>query len=172
MKTYYALKWVDSKGRGTGGSRPYQYDLPKRGKPGRWHRKHKEAIRLCENGFHCTNLYSYCDHVQYGPRLFIVEIAGKFSCERGKVAVEAVRFIREVIIDKENRKHINNTNAIYEDYARTVDSIIGKIIYYTVISDNVRLSNDGVIMVEYAEGSGRIGRDDLGRGIPISLPSC
>lgn len=170
MRTYYALKWVDAKGRGTGGSRPYQYDLPKRGKPGRWHRKHKEAIIVCQNGFHCTNLYGFGSYYEYGPRLFIVEIAGKFSADGEKVAVEAMRFVSEVGIDENLLKLVEDVKTW--DYLSAVfDNIVGGIMYETIMNRRNKLQNNGVLMVEYFGGSGLIGREELGKYIPITLES-
>jgi len=172
VRTYYALKWVDSKGRGTGGSRPYQYDLPKRGKPGRWHRKHKEAIRLCENGFHCTGLSDYAEFSDLGPRLFIVEIKGKFSSSHTKVAVEAMRFIVEVPISKDESGELNTEWIDDSGFVRVTDSIFAKIIIKYVFKYSNKLVNGGVIMASFSGGSGTIGKDILGKYFPISLPSC
>mgnify|MGYP001407184674 CR=1 FL=1 len=95
----YMLKWLDAYGRGTGGNHPYQYDLPKDGKPGNWHSiKNKKPIKTCVNGFHCTTLESYKFYSDYGPRLFIVEVAGSFDCheDEQKVAFKHIRIIREL----------------------------------------------------------------------------
>lgn len=95
----YALKWLNDKGQGTGGRRPYQYNLPVNGEPGKWHSKtkSKRKIETCVHGFHCTTKSHIMDfYLNYGRKLYLVEIGGHIDAGWNKVAVENIRIVREI----------------------------------------------------------------------------
>lgn len=94
----YAFKWIDSKGCTSGGGSNYKWSLPVGDKPGEWHskRKAKKAIKCCGHGFHCVGFERINDFTSYGPRLFLVEVSGKFNAHPDKFAVESVRIVREL----------------------------------------------------------------------------
>jgi len=98
----YMLKWLTKSGRGTGGPGYYQYDLPKDGKPGKWHSiDNKKKIKVCQNGFHCAPMKEYRNFSDYGPRLFIVEVAGSYdiAVNQNKAAFKHIRIIEEVPVN-------------------------------------------------------------------------
>lgn len=94
----YAFKWLDLKGFTRGGGSTYKWSLPNGNEPGEWHSKikSKRPIRCCHHGFHCIPFNGINSYSQFGPRLFLVEIAGKFDCYVDKFAVESVRLITEL----------------------------------------------------------------------------
>lgn len=94
----YAFKWLDAQGCTSGGGSKYQWSLPKGNEPGEWHSKikSKKPIVCCEHGFHCVPFVGINSYSSYGPRLFLVEIAGKFNCHADKLAVESIRLITEL----------------------------------------------------------------------------
>lgn len=93
----YAFKWLRDDGVTHGGNRPYRYDLPIGDVPGIWHsNKSRRPIELCANGFHCIGTEQILNYEAYGPRLFLVEISGRFHSSDEKVAVEHIRLIREM----------------------------------------------------------------------------
>jgi hypothetical protein len=81
------------------------WDLPKNGRPGKWHAV-QGKLELCSNGLHVSvvpgewgwqNAYTGYESKR---RLFLVEVAGRFSYGRGlysdKVAFRAVRLVKEL----------------------------------------------------------------------------
>jgi hypothetical protein len=93
----FAFKWLRADGVTHGGNRPYRYDLPIGDVPSIWHSNlSRRPIKLCENGFHCIGVEQVLNFDGYGPRLFLVEIAGRFDSSDEKVAVEHIRLIREL----------------------------------------------------------------------------
>ena len=114
----YMLKWLDKQGRGTGGPGYYQYDLPKDGKPRKWHSiTNKKRIQVCWNGFHCTTRRKYRNFECFGPRLFIVEVAGSYDChsDGNKVAFKHIRIVQELPINNKsfaiNYSELNGSTA-------------------------------------------------------------
>lgn len=98
----YMLKWLDENGCGIGGPGYYRYDLPKDGNPGKWHSiNNKDRIKVCQNRFHCTSLKEYRLYSEYGPRLFIVEVAGSYDIDITgyKAAFKHIRIVEEVLVN-------------------------------------------------------------------------
>lgn len=95
----YMFKWLDKNGTAHGGDRPFKYSLPVGEIPGKWHtKKDPSSVRACEYGFHCIGYNHIEDYESYGPRLFLVEVAGAFHPNPGdgKVAVQSIRLIKEL----------------------------------------------------------------------------
>lgn len=93
----YAFKWLDRNGVTTGGNRPYKWELPIGCNPSKWHsNRTKKPIKVCVNGFHCIGAEEIVNFKPYGPRLFLVEIAGRFDSSTQKLAVEHIRLIEEL----------------------------------------------------------------------------
>lgn len=102
----YMFKWTDEAGQCYGGGRAFKYDLPKDGKPGKWHtKKDPTKVSVCEYGFHCVASNNINNYRSYGPRLFLVEVSGAFEVNHNgdKVACQSIRFIKELSVnhDKE-----------------------------------------------------------------------
>ena len=93
----FAFKWLREDGVTHGGNRPYKYELPEGDIPSKWHSNlSRRPIEVCANGFHCIGTEQILNYDGYGPRLFLVEIAGRFDSNDEKVAVEHIRLIREM----------------------------------------------------------------------------
>ena len=95
----YMLKWTHNDGRCNGGSKPYQYSLPKGAILGSWHVIPSGHVGACQSGFHGSSLQNIHDYTGYGSRLWLVEVDGKYDTERNKVAVEKARFVKEIKLD-------------------------------------------------------------------------
>lgn len=135
----YMFKWLPKSGIATAGTRPYKYDLPKNGIPGKWHSiLNKRPIMVCGNGFHCIGLNNLIRYAAYGPRLFLVEVAGNFLSNGEKGAVEHIRFIKELEYDLVKRFNVN----------------IIRVKNFTDLP--------GCTIKDLNDGYGKIGRDRLG----------
>lgn len=126
----FAFKWLNSDGITTGGHKPYKWELPIGNNPSKWHSNlSRRPIELCSNGFHCIAADEIYNFNSYGPRLFLVEIAGRFHSNEEKVAVEHMRLIRELVYVTEHEviKISENVNEIPLNYLKRLIRNKGRI---------------------------------------------
>lgn len=77
----------------------FEYDLPKKGKPGKWH-VHTKALKHCQSGFHVTQQpYAW---TRMASRVFEVEATGFKKTndtdwnKAHKSLCRAIRLVREI----------------------------------------------------------------------------
>jgi hypothetical protein len=108
------LKWTRKDGTCNGGTKPYQYSLPRGAILGSWHEIPSGRVEACSSGFHGSSLQYIHDYSGYGTRLWLVEVDGKYDTDRtkyspledaNKVAVEKIRFYYKFDIPTELLKN-------------------------------------------------------------------
>jgi hypothetical protein len=105
---YY--KSVTSEGVGSH-QHNYVYDMPKKGKgPGKWATPFIKSPKVCVRGYHVSSLYGLNKwySLYRGERLYVVNVTGKSSRKRDKIAFSSIQLVEELFITERRVKRFVN----------------------------------------------------------------
>lgn len=88
------FKWIGPGGKPPMADSKFRYDLPTKGRPGRWHRT--KRARLCYFGFHACRAKSINGWKRPNTSLYLVEVSGQAEHDTNKSTFTQMRVIRKV----------------------------------------------------------------------------